>query len=232
MSFKFILFDLDHTLYPPGSGLFSEVGQRIQAWLCNHMGLAWDEALAMRSDYFGRYGTTLGGLVAEHEVDAHGFLTFVHDVPVEEYVAPNPALAAMLKALPLRRVVYTNGTVEYAWRVLHVLGVADCFEHVIGIDSVGLRSKFYRQAYERALALLGAQGSECIMVEDSIRNLCPAKDLGLTTVLVRAEKPSPLPSALPSPQSHEIPGATVDFVVKDVLAVGSLVQRLVEDKAR
>jgi hypothetical protein len=34
------------------------------------------------------------------------------------------------------------------------------------------------------------------------------------------------------PQSHEVPGVTVDFVVKDVLAVGSLVQRLVEGKAQ
>jgi putative hydrolase of the HAD superfamily len=231
MSLKFILFDLDNTLYPPSTGLLPEVGQRIQAWLCNHMGLAWDEALAMRSDYFGRYGTTLGGLVAEHDVDAHGFLTFVHDISVEEYVASNPALAAMLKALPLRRVVYTNGTVEYAWRVLRVLDVADCFERVIGIDSVGLRSKFYRQAYERALALLGARGHECIMVEDSIRNLCPAKSLGLTTVLVKADEPSPFPSTLPSPQSCKAPREIVDFVVRDVLAVGSLVQRLVESKA-
>jgi putative hydrolase of the HAD superfamily len=231
MSFKFILFDLDNTLYPPGTGLLPEVGQRIQAWLCNHMGLGWDEAMAMRSDYFGRYGTTLGGLVAEHEVDAHGFLAFVHDIPVERYLTPNPALAAMLKALPLRRAVYTNGTVEYARRVLRALDVADCFEHVIGIDRVGLRSKFYCQAYERALALLGARGPECIMVEDSIGNLCPAKNLGLTTVLVRADKPSRHPSVLPAAQSHEASCAVVDFVVKDVLAVGSLVQRLVESKA-
>ncbi len=185
MSFKYILFDLDDTLYPPTSGLLQQVGQRIQAWLCNHLALEQEQALALRSDYFGRYGTTLGGLLAERKVDAQDFLTFVHNIPVEAYVRPNPALRAMLDAIPLRRVIYTNGTAEYAGRVLRALGVTDSFERVIGIEQVGLRSKLYRDAYERALALIDARGDECIMVEDSARNLTPAKELGLTTVLLQ-----------------------------------------------
>ena len=87
---------------------------------------------------------------------------------------------------------------------------------------MGLRSKSYRDAYERALALLGARGPECIMVEDSARNLRPAKALGLTTVLVT--------SALPVTRSQENLDGCVDFVVTDVLEVGRVVQSLV-DKA-
>jgi putative hydrolase of the HAD superfamily len=229
MTLKYILFDLDDTLYPPNSGLLQQIGQRIQAWLCNHLALEWDEALALRSDYFGRYGTTLGGLLAEREVDAADFLTFVHDVPVEAYLRPNPALSAMLNAIPLRRVVYTNATAEYAWRVLRALDVSDCFERVIGIDQVGLRSKLYRDAYERALALIGAQGDECIMVEDAVRNLRPAKELGLTTVLVQMNH-SPRSLSARAARSHKRSQATtandVDFVIKDILAVGNIVQDL------
>jgi putative hydrolase of the HAD superfamily len=229
MTLKYILFDLDETLYPPGSGLLQQIGQRIQAWLCNHLALEWDEASALRSDYFDRYGTTLGGLLTEREVDAGDFLTFVHDIPVEAYVGPNPALSAMLNAIPLRRVVYTNGTAEYAWRVLRALELTACFERVIGIEQVGLRSKLYRDAYERALALIGVQGDECIMVEDSVRNLRPAKELGLTTVLVQMNS---LPRSLVVRAAHsrKRPQATtasdVDFVVKDILAVGNIVQDL------
>jgi len=130
----------------------------------------------------------------------------VHDFPVEEYLDPNPALAAMLDAIPLRKAVYTNATSGYAWRVLRALGVADHFEQVIGIEEVGLRNKPYRDAYERMLALLGVQGPECVMVEDSVRNLRPAKALGLTAVLVGAE-------------SDE----NVDFAVANVLEVGQVV---------
>lgn len=206
MTLKIIIFDLDDTLYPRDSGLLPEIGRRIEVWLRTHFELTRAEAVAMRRDYFLRYGTTLGGLVARHDVNAREFLAFVHDVPVDEYLDPDPALAVMLDSIPLRKAVYTNAPSEYAGRVLRTLGVARCFERVIGIEEVGLRNKPSQEAYERALALLGARGPECIMVEDSARNLRPAKALGVTTVLVRAE-----------------PNGSVDFVVESVLDVGELV---------
>jgi len=209
MTLKFIIFDMDETLYPRGSGLMQEIGRRIQLWVQRQFDLTREGAAAMRHDYFVRFGTTLGGLIVEHSVDVDDYLFFVHDVPVEEYLAPNPALAAMLDAIPLRKAIYTNATLEYGRRVLRVLGVADRFEQLIGIEEVGLRSKVYRDAYERVLARLGARGDECIMVEDTAHNLRPAKALGLTTVLVDAEADE-----------------NVDFVVGRVLEVGDLVNAL------
>jgi len=209
MTLKFIIFDLDDTLYPRNSGTMQEVGRRIQLWLCNHLGLTWEEAIAVRRDYFHRYGTTMCGLIAEHDVDTSGYLTFVHDFPVEEYLDPNPALSAMLDSIPLRKAVYTNATSEYAWRVLRALGVADHFEQVIGIEEVGLRNKPCRDAFEQMLARLGVQGSECIMVEDLTHNLRPAKALGMTTVLIDADADE-----------------SVDFVVGSVLEVAEVVREL------
>jgi len=209
MALKFIIFDLDDTLYPRNSGLMQEVGHRIQLWVCNHLGLTWEEAVALRREYFHHYGTTMGGLIAKHDVDVHDYLAFVHDIPVEEYLKPNPALDAMLASIPLRKAVYTNATAEYGWRVLRALGVAGHFECVVGIEEVGLRNKPYRDAYERMLALLGARGPECILVEDAARNLRPAKAMGMTTVLVDAE-----------------PDEGVDFVVGNVLEVGQVVNEL------
>ena len=214
-SVKFIIFDLDDTLYPRHNGLMQEVGLRIQVWLRDHLGLTWEEAIALRHQYFQQYGTTMGGLVAEHDVDVHDYLTFVHDVPVEEYLGPDPALAAMLDSIPLRKVVYTNATSAYAWRVLRALGVADQFEQVIGVEEVGLRNKINRDAYERMLALLGAQGPECIMVEDSARNLQPARALELTTILVDA-----LPDEAAQRSRH------VEYVVGNVLKVGQVVAQI------
>ena len=224
MALKFIIFDLDDTLYSRDVGLMQEVGRRIQMWLYDHLGLTWEEAAVRRGEYFRRYGTTLGGLVAEHDVDVHDYLAFVHDVPVEEYLDPDPALAAMLDGIPLRKAIYTNGTAEHARRVLRALGVADHFEQVIGIEEVGLRNKPYRDAFERMLALLGVQGPECVMVEDSARNLRPAKALGLTTVLVDAD--GSLARMDCSAELAEIPGGGVDFVVAHVLEVGQVVTDL------
>ncbi|MDY6877820.1 MAG: pyrimidine 5'-nucleotidase [Chloroflexota bacterium] len=209
MAFKFIIFDLDDTLYPRDSALMQEVGHRIQLWVHNHLGLPWEEAITLRREYFHRYGTTMGGLIAEHDVDVHDYLTFVHDIPVGEYLKKNPALDSMLASIPPRKAVYTNATSEYGWRVLRALGVAGHFERIVGIEEVGLRNKPHRDAYETMLALLGAQGTECIMVEDAARNLRPAKALGMTTVLVDAE-----------------PDEDVDFLVGSVLEVGQVVAGL------
>ncbi len=190
-----------------------EIGRRIQLWVQRQFDLTWEEASAMRQDYLVRYGTTLGGLIVEHDVHVDDYLFFVHDVPVEDYLAPDPALAAMLDAIPLRKTIYTNATSEYGWRVLRVLGVDERFEQLIGIEEVGLRSKTYRDAYERMLAQLGARGNECIMVEDMVHNLHPAKELGMATVLVDAE-----------------PDESVDFTVGSVLEVEDVVNGLLRPR--
>ncbi|HET90024.1 MAG TPA: pyrimidine 5'-nucleotidase [Chloroflexi bacterium] len=211
MGYKLIIFDLDDTLYPRDTGLMQEIGHRIQVWVRDYLEVTWEEAQAVRHDYWQRYGTTLGGLMAEHQVDIQDYLTFVHDIPLHEYLAPDPALAEMLEALPLRKAIYTNATVEHGWRVLRALGVADHFDRVIGIEDVEWRNKPRRDAFERTLSHLGAAGPECIMVEDSPRNLRPAKELGLTTILVDAE-----------PDENDV----VDFVVESVLDVEKIVNGL------
>jgi len=206
--FKLLIFDLDETLYARGSGVMAEIGRRIQRWLVEQFDLAWDEAVRLRRQYYQRYGTTLGGLVAEHEVDVDHYLVYVHDISLERYLQPNLALAAMLERLPMRKSIYTNASAAHARRVLRALDVAEHFERVVGIEEVGLLNKPEPRAYDRALDLLGAEGSTAVMVEDSARNLRPAKALGMTTILVDG------PSA-----------PWVDYVVDDVLDVGDVIDR-------
>jgi putative hydrolase of the HAD superfamily len=231
---QIVIFDLDNTLYPRESGLMQEIGRRIQVWLCDYLKLTWEEATVQRRVYLHRYGTTLGGLMAEHDVDVHGYLAFVHDIPVEEYLEPSPVLSTMLDTILLRRAIYTNATSTYGQRVLRALDVADRFEQVIGIEEVGMRNKFQREAYERALALLDARGPECIMVEDSVGNLQPAKELGLTTVWVREDGATARPRVTSGThiegatwgEHEEAPEKHVDFVVGNVLEVREVVDRL------
>ena len=210
MALTVVIFDLDNTLYRRDSGLMQEVGRRIQQWLCDRAGFTWHQSAVVRRDYLDRYGTTLGGLIAEHNVNATEYLSFVHDIKIPQYLAPDPALGEMLAAIGLRKVVYTNATSEYSWRVLEALGIDELFEQVIGIDDVSLCNKPCPDAYERVLKLLGVVGRECAMIEDSARNLVPAKALGMATVLVGDE-----------PDEH------ADFVVGNVLDVGQIVAGLI-----
>ncbi len=218
MAFEFIVFDLDDTLYPRGSGVMEAIGDQIQAWVRKELDLSRQEATELRRRYLRQYGTTMGGLMTEHGVDVGRYLSFVHDIPVEEYLEPNPALARMLGQIPLRKVIYTNATLEHGLRVLRALRVTDQFERVIGIQEVGLRNKVSREAYERMLALLEAHPAGCIMVEDSPRNLRAAKALGMTTVLVDAREDGALGGA----DDH-----CIDFAVDTVLEVRLVVDELI-----
>jgi putative hydrolase of the HAD superfamily len=205
-----IIFDLDETLYPRSAGLFDVISRRITHWVQRELGLTSGEAAALRQVYLRQHGTTLGGLIANQQVgDVESYLAFVHDVPVERYIGLNPALATMLAAIPLRKVIFTNATAEHGRRVLRALGVGDQFERLVGARETGLVNKPRPEAYHKLLLLLQARGPDCILVDDRAVNLRPAKALGMTTVLV-----------------DSAPDEGVDFVVEDVLEVGPLVARL------
>lgn len=218
MGVEFIIFDLDDTLYPRGSGVMEEIGRRIEVWVRGRLDLTREDATELRQRYLREYGTTMAGLVAEHDVDVDEYLSFVHDMPVDDYLEPDPALAEMLAKIGLRKVVYTHGTLEHALSVLRALAVADQFEQIIGIRDVDLCNKTSREAFERVLALLDAQGEACIMVEDSPRNLTAAKAVGMTTVLVDAHGDG-------TPRGVSDP--SIDFAVGSVLHVGMVVDQMV-----
>jgi putative hydrolase of the HAD superfamily len=183
--YRFILFDLDETLYPRTVGLMQEIGRRIVLYLTDRLGFPPEEAGQLRRHFYVQYGTTLRGLQVEHHVDVDDYLHFVHDVHLAGYLEPDLALDAMLSRLPLAKVIFTNASEWHARRVLAHLGIDHHFSQILDIRATAFYNKPDPRAYELALRALDARGPECIMVEDSVRNLRPAKDLfGMTTVLV------------------------------------------------
>ncbi len=180
-----LIFDLDETLYPRHAGLMQEIGAQILRYLIERLGYSPDQAQAIKVDYFTRYGTTLRGFIIERpDVDPEDYLYFVHDIDLSQYLGPNAALAEMLCALPQRKVIFTNATIEHAQNVLTILGCADQFERIIDVRAVDFVSKPDPRAYERILDIIDARGDECALIEDNARNLRPAKALNMTTILV------------------------------------------------
>ena len=206
---RFLIFDLDETLYPRQAGLMQEIGVRINRYLIEYLHLPPEQANELRQRYYNQHGTALRGLVVERpDVDPEDYLHFVHDLPLTDYLGPNPALAEMLRSIPLTKVIFTNATVEHAQNVLNILGVADQFADIIDVRRVAYASKPNAEAYERLLEILQARGSECILIEDAARNLWPGKGLGMTTILVDSTD-----------------CAEVDYCVPDILAVKAVVER-------
>ena len=209
MSFTTLFFDLDETLYTKGNGLWDAIAARMNEYIHVQLNLPPEEVSTLRRHYYESYGTTLRGLQLHHQVNANDYLAYVHDLPLEDYIHPDPQLHQLLSSLSLRKWVFTNADAHHASRVLDILGVSDCFEGIIDVRAIEFICKPEIEAYHRALTLANEnQPSDCILLDDSVRNLVPAKDLGFTTVLVGSngthpaadytlEKIHQLPNALP-----------------------------------
>lgn len=181
---RYILFDLDETLYPATSGLMPAIGDRMRLYLEQRYDLDPQRAHELQTRYWLEYGTTLRGLMLEHEIDPNDYLRFVHDVDVAHFIQPDERLHQVLAAIPQQKVIFTNADAPHAERVLERLNIADQFTRIFDIVFVEFDCKPGRGAYERVLQALDAQGSECILVEDSVRNLTAARELGIATILI------------------------------------------------
>lgn len=193
------LFDLDNTLYPAHSDLFSQIDQRMAAFISSYLGVSASQARIVQKAYWASHGTTLNGLMSEHRMPPEPFLEFVHDIDVSG-LAYDERLDAALSRLPGRKIIFTNGTVRHAENVLLQLKLAHHFENIFDIAATGYVPKPHASAYHHVVAAAGIQAPRTVMVDDSGKNLLPAFELGMSTVWAAGKPewsgPDPQPEAM------------------------------------
>ena len=179
------LFDLDNTLHNASPHIFPHINRSMTRYLEQHLGLGLDEANALRVQYWHRYGATMLGLMRHHGTDPDHFLVETHRFDrLHEMMVFERALRGMLRALPGRRIVFSNAPRHYAEAVLEIMGVRRLFEDVVGIEDLDYHPKPGIRAYRSLLQRRRLNAAQCIMLEDSAVNLRTAKRLGMRTVLV------------------------------------------------
>ena len=196
------IFDLDNTLYPASTRLFDLIDARMTAYVGRVMGSDPIEARRVQKSYFRDHGTTLAGLMKNHDVDPKHFLDEVHAIELDR-VAPDEKLARGLSALPGRRFVFTNGDADYAGRVLSAIGIGDQFHGLVDIHACDYLPQPDAHGYR-------------VLVEDMAKNLRPAKALGMTTVWVDNGSDH---------GDHDADPAAIDHVIHDV---GDWLQTILE----
>ena len=183
MCFEVLFFDLDDTLYPKDSGLWQAIRQRIDQYLVEKMNLPKEIVSDLRKELFQKYGTTLRGLEQMFQVDEQDFLNYVHDLPLADYLQPDPKLRQTLGEYPQRKVIFTNADTNHANRVISTLGLDGCFDQIIDIRDIHPYCKPQPEAFDKALELANVKNpQECVMIDDSLRNLVSAKEAGLFTI--------------------------------------------------
>ena len=190
------VFDLYNTLYPPEARLFDQIEVKMSAYVMASLGVDQTTAEQLRRDYWRDYGTTLAGLMREHNVDPGPYLFDVHDIDLS-HLNKDPALASAIDTLPGRKIVYTNGTAPYARQVLAARGLDQVFEAVYGVEEANFLPKPELEAFETIFALDGIQPRQAAMFEDEARNLQVPHSLGMQTIHV-----APAPVTAPYLQHH------------------------------
>ena len=177
------VFDLDNTLYPPSARLFDQIEVRMTAYVMDALGVSRARADQLRTQYWHDHGTTLAGLMREHDLDPLPYLEDVHDISMD-HLEPDSALADRIRDLPGRRIVYTNGCAPYAERVLAARGLSGLFDAVYGVEHADFHPKPDRAAFDRVFGRDGIDTRVGAMFEDEPRNLAVPHALGMRTVHV------------------------------------------------
>lgn len=180
------LFDLDNTLHNASAFIFPTIDGLMTQSIAQLLDVSTSQANQLRHDYWQRYGATLIGLIKHHGICHKQFLHLSHDFDVVAQVLSESGLARHLQRLPGRKVLCTNAPANYAHRVINELGIQPLFERVFSIEDMFLQQRCHpkpsKRLMQQLLARLDTPAHRVIFVDDTLRNLKAAHQLGIRTV--------------------------------------------------
>ena len=185
-SFKNWIFDLDNTVYDIKAGVFEKISSRITEYIIRTLSITREEANLVRSNMYKKYGLTLTGLMREYGIAPDEYLDYIHDVTHPE-LKYDEQLKVNLNNLIGRKFIYTNASQNHSKNILSVMGIEAEFEKILDIKATKYLPKPDPKSYRIMLKAFGIstdQIGNSIFIEDTAKNLRPAKLLGLKTVWI------------------------------------------------
>jgi putative hydrolase of the HAD superfamily len=207
------VFDLDNTLYDADTHVFVEVGARMTDFVASRLNISHPEADAKRKHFFKTYGTTLRGLMSEHDVEPDHFLKHVHDIDITKVPACE-ITKEYLAHLPGKRFVFTNAPRAFAEAMTAQLGIAHYFDGIFAIEDAAYWPKPRIDTYHVFMKKHGVEPTRACMFEDMEVNLRPAHELGMKTVWFHGSAVKP--EDLNHPHTHHKAEKLSDWLVKNV----------------
>ncbi len=184
------VFDLDNTLYPPAANLFAQIDVKMGEFIQQFLEVDAKEARHIQKSYFRDYGTTLNGLMNNHDMHPDLYLDYVHDID-HSVLSPDLALEEGLSGIEGRKIIFTNGSVAHAEKVLLALGIAHHFDELYDIAAAEFNPKPHRETYQRFVNQTNIDPNASAMFEDMVVNLEVPHDMGMATILVQGEGEHP-----------------------------------------
>jgi len=184
---KFWLFDLDNTIYSPNTKIFDEIDNRMKKYISKLLKISESEAFKIQKLYYKEFGTTLSGLIKNHNVNADEFLDYVHKVDLKN-LTESKDLKKSISKLRGKKIIYTNGDLKHAENVLNKLNIWDLFDDIFDIKKSSLIPKPNKESLESLINFYNLNPRETVYFEDIEINLKNAYDFGITTFLIDHNK--------------------------------------------
>ena len=177
------IFDLDNTLYSADSGIFQQVHTLMGKFVSAHLNIDIKKAKELQRKYYRQHGTTLRGMMDNHNVDPDHFLSEVHQLDYS-IVDPNFKLNRELKKLKGRKIIYTNANRQHANDILIRLELTNVFDEIFDIKTANYIPKPEASPYEQIISEFNIDPITTIMFDDIAKNLVPAKNVGFASVWI------------------------------------------------
>tara|TARA_Y100000768_G_C23963373_1_gene676595 strand:- start:1160 stop:1843 length:684 start_codon:yes stop_codon:yes gene_type:complete len=177
------VFDLDNTLYKAECGLFDKVHILMGRYIEEKLNLSSGEAQALRSKYYHQYGTTLRGLMIEHQINPDEYLEYVHQINYD-VVIPDENLTNTIKDLKGKKYIFTNANYGHVEKVLEKLKMEDIFDGCFDISESDYLPKPHKEIYDSFQEKFNLDNSSTAMFEDLHINLKQPSAMGWETVWV------------------------------------------------
>ena len=178
---KNLLLDLDGTVYQDLESVFGQVSKLMTKYISEKLSVDLKKAKELQTNYFYKYNTSLNGLMIHHDIPPKEFLKYVHDIDLS-FMKKDLVLREELKNLNMRKLIFTNGSIDHAKNVLSHLGIDDLFENIFDITDAEYQPKPEPKAFDLMTKKFDLDPSETIYVEDIAKNLSIGKERGCTTV--------------------------------------------------
>jgi putative hydrolase of the HAD superfamily len=121
-------------------------------------------------------------------VDVNDYLAYVHDLPLKNFLTPDPIQRSAIASLPTRNLIFTNADIRHAERVLAALNLRDLFSTIVDVNAVAPYCKPMPESFEIALKLAGnPDPSRCVLIDDLPRTTRAAKSAGMFSILFGTE---------------------------------------------
>jgi len=178
---KNLLLDLDGTVYQDLESVFGQVSKLMTKYISEKLNIDLKKAKELQTNYFYKYNTSLNGLMIHHDIPPKEFLKYVHDIDLS-FMKKDLVLRGELKNLNMRKLIFTNGSIDHANNVLKHLGIDDLFEDIFDITDAEYQPKPEPRAFDLMVKKFKLNPVDTIYVEDIAKNLSIGKKRGCTTV--------------------------------------------------